>query len=370
MTAAAFNVGAFVLGPPTAPRALVRHGDLLAAYADGDVADEREAYLSHFAFGAELQRHYAGNRQSVAGFAGSCCCRWLVLDLDRADLAEALADARRLVASIGERYGIDPPTYFSGGKGFHVLIELAHNPPPAVGFHRTAKSFAEALAAGAGVRIDSSVFDLAHIIRLPNTKHPRTGLFKRRIDAEALFRLDLAGIREHAKQPAGDGLPTLRTCPARLADDWREAERATALAAEARAVGRAGANGGGDTRAPRYLVDFLRFGTEAGERHQTLFRCAAWLAEQGAPSSLVAALLTEPGRDVGLAPKDVDRQIACGIDHARKQGAAADPMPDPADYEACERWCIRHEADPLAPLAPDFPFGSLAPSGGEGGLAA
>jgi len=37
----------------------------------------------------------------------------------------------------------------------------------------------------------------------------------------------------------------------------------------------------------------------------------------------------------------------------------SDPMPDPdADYEACERWCIRHEADPWPTL--EFPFGANA----------
>ena len=120
----------------------------------------------------------------------------------------------------------------------------------------------------------------------------------------------------------------MRTCPAQLADDWREAERATARAAEARAARRGATVGTADDRAPRYFLDLLRFGVDEGERHQTLFRCAAWLTEQGAPPSLVSALLTEPGRDVGLTPKDVERQIACGIEHARRQrGATADPRP-------------------------------------------
>ena len=75
MTAPTWNVGAVVLGSPTSPRALVRHGDLLTAYADAALEDDREAYLSHFAFGAEMQAHYAANRRSVAGFAGPCWCR-------------------------------------------------------------------------------------------------------------------------------------------------------------------------------------------------------------------------------------------------------------------------------------------------------
>ena len=88
MTPTPFNVGAFVLGALDSLRALVHHADLLAAYADGTMAEQgedREAYLSHFVFGEELQRYYAANRNSVAYFNGSCWCRWLVLDIDRAD---------------------------------------------------------------------------------------------------------------------------------------------------------------------------------------------------------------------------------------------------------------------------------------------
>lgn len=365
MSAPSFQVGAFVHGSPTSPRELVRYADLFGAYADGAMLERgeaREAYLSHFAFGPEMQAHFAANRRSVAGFAGPCWCRWLVLDIDRADLGDALADARQLVNFLHQRYPETEdrvPIYFSGCKGFHVLVELAHDPPPAVGFHRTARTLAEALAARARVRIDPSIYDIARIIRLPNTRHPRTGLFKRRIDADALFRLDVAAIRGHSKHAAGDGIPVVRSCPEILADDWRDAERVTAQAAEARAAIRHDF-GTADTRAPRYFVDLIRFGVDEGERHQTLFRCATWLTEQGAPPSLCYALLTEPGRDLGLTPKDVERQIQCGIEHARRQRGA---HPDP---EVVERWSIRQEGNSLPADALAFPFGTLAPSAGEG----
>jgi hypothetical protein len=363
-----FNVGAFVLGAPTSPRALVRHEDLFVAYADGVMAEhgeDGESYLSCYVFGEELQRHYAANRGSVKGFAGPCCCRWLVLDIDRPDLAEALADARRLVTFLRQRYDTDDmPVYFSGGKGFHVLVELTHNPPPSVTFPAVARTFAEELAARAGVRIDTKVYDIAHLIRLPNTRHPKTGLYKRRIDTDDLFRLDIDGIRRHAAHPAGDGLPTWRGDTARLAADWQEAEAATACTTEARTERRAEFKP--DERAPRYLLEFLRFGVPEGERATMLFRCAAWLTEQGAPPSLSHALLTEPGCDVGLMPKDVERQIRCGIEHAQKQRATADPRPDPtADPDAFERWAIRHEDNPPPAGALGFPYGALTEN--EGG---
>lgn len=363
MTPTPFNVGAFVSGAPTSPRALVRHADLLTAYADGAMDDDREAYLSHFAFCSKMQSHYAANRNSVAGFAGPCWCRWLVLDIDRADLTEALADARRLVTFLHDRYPEaegEVPVYFSGGKGFHVLVELAHNPPPIVGFHRIARTFAETIAARAGVRIDTSIYDIAHIIRLPNTRHPRTGLFKRRIDADALFRLAVDGIRRHAATPAGDGIPGMHSCPANLEGDWYDSGQVASHATEARDARRSECNRNPDQRAPRYFLELIRFGVGEGERHQTLFRCAAWLTEQGAPLSLVAALLTEPGQDLGLTPKDVDRQIACGVEHARRQRCQT------AAPDSFERRGVEHKAAPLPPDALDFPFGALAPVSDEG----
>lgn len=231
MTAAAFNGGAYVLGAPTSPRALVRHADLLGAYADGTLGDDREAYLSHFAFGVEMQKYFATNRQSVAGYVGPCWARWIVLDIDRPNLDEALADTRRLVKFLDSRYPefeSTVPVFFSGGKGFHILVELAHNPTPAVGFQRVARTLAEALANRAGVRIDPSIYDVAHIIRLPNTRHPRTGLFKVYIGQDGLFEMDLRGILETAKRPWARDIPCIRKAPDRIAADWKDAERETA----------------------------------------------------------------------------------------------------------------------------------------------
>jgi hypothetical protein len=358
------DVGAYILGPPTSPRALVRHADLLHAYADGAIEDEREGYLSHFVYGEEMRTHYAANRNSVAGYSGPCWARWLVLDIDRPDLDAALDDARRLAAHVRDRYGTDPPVYYSGQKGFHVLVDLAHDPPPSATFHRIARTFAETLSRAASVTIDTGIYDVNHIVRLPNTRHPRSGLFKRRLDSEALFRLNVAGILDLAKMPAGDGIPRVRGPVPQLAADWADAERDTARAVEDRVAVRRG-HGHADERAPRYFLDLLRFGVDQGERHATLFRSAAWLREQGAPPSLCLALLTEPGRDIGLSPADVERQIRCGVEHANRQrGATADPPPDPGDDDACEAWAIRHEADPLPVGALGFSFGaSVGPYG-------
>jgi hypothetical protein len=66
-------------------------------------------------------------------------------------------------------------------------------------------------------------------------------------------------------------------------------------------------------------LDLIRDPTsiEAGHRHRTIFSAAADLAEFGTVEDLVVALLTEPGLDTGLPPREVIRQIQTGIAHAR-----------------------------------------------------
>jgi hypothetical protein len=130
------------------------------------VGEVREAYLCHYVFGPEMRTHHRANRNSVAGFAGPYRCDRLVIDIDRAD---DLADTRRRVAELHRRYPQADgavPVYFSGRKGLNVLVELAHGPPPAVVFPAVARTLAEALAARAGIRIDTSIYDVNNIIRL------------------------------------------------------------------------------------------------------------------------------------------------------------------------------------------------------------
>jgi hypothetical protein len=228
------TIGVYVSGPPTSRRELVRHADLLTAWTDGAILERdetREAYLSHFVFSPEVRAHFFANRQSVAGYAGLCWCRWLILDIDRGELADALADAHKLVKELHHRYpetigGV--PVWFSGDKGFHVAVELAHLPPPAVGFHQVARTFAEALAERARVTIDTSIYELNHLMRLPNTQHPRTELYKRLFLSKSLLQLSVEKILEKAKHPLRGGLRAVRTVPQQLVADWHAAEQETA----------------------------------------------------------------------------------------------------------------------------------------------
>lgn len=315
------NIGVYVIGTPECSRQLTRWHELLNACADLDdrIDPEQEAYLSHFVFGDEMTAHCRQHR-SVAGYDGPSWARWLVFDIDRDDLDLAHTDAKKLLTYIGQRYPDvigELPVYFSGRKGFHLYLPLNIDVRPTLGFHRVARTLAEGIANAASVKIDTGIYDVNRILRLPNSKHPKTGLYKRRIDNDDFFRMSVVQIREHCRCPAGDGIKAYEGSVQGLPDDWDKATEVCAKHTEARRVIRTQSDA--LARAPKYFVDFIRFGVEEGERHNTLFRCAAWLTEVGCPANAVVAILTEPGRDVGLMPKDVRRQIECGIAHAFKQ---------------------------------------------------
>ena len=78
---------------------------------------------------------------------------------------------------------------------------------PAADFHRIARQFAEQLAAAAGVAIDSSVYDRVRAFRAPNSRHPKTGLHKRRLEFDELLYVTTAAILERAAEPEPFELP-------------------------------------------------------------------------------------------------------------------------------------------------------------------
>jgi hypothetical protein len=287
----------------------------LAGYAACDDRAEvhREAYLSAFQFGLDFQQHLKMTG-STAGFRGACWCPWLWFDLDSHELQYAHKDAGALAAFLVERYEAKADQlmlFFSGSKGFHVGLPTAiWEPLPSVDFHRVARRFAEHVAELAAVTIDMGVYDKVRAFRAPNSRHPKTGLHKRRITNDELLG-PLPAILELAKQPAPFTLPSLGKPNETAVNDWQLAITAVLNEDQARVARRAAGNTVPVlTRATRA---FVRDGAVVGDRHRLLFSAAANLAEFGCPPELAVALLEEPALDSGLRPKEVCRQIECGL---------------------------------------------------------
>jgi hypothetical protein len=324
MTLARYEFGFRVVGHPAEKRRPVNWHNAFFGYADCDPAAQldREAYLSHFTFGQDFVDHLNRER-SEKGYNGPCGASWLFWDIDRpGDLALALRDARRLAGVTLERYreldDDDLLVFLSGGKGVHVGIPTTWHPEPSPDFHAVARLFCLSLAEGAGVAVDASVYSKTRLFRAPNSRHPRTGVFKRRLALDVLTHLKPEAVIDLARHPEPFEIPKGPSPFASAAEDWGKARQALTRQAERRP-----APGNGDGRLTAFLRRFIREGElEQDRRAVSTFRAAAELAEYHAAhgfDALAHALLTEAALDSGLPPSEVKRQIDCGLDHGRRQ---------------------------------------------------
>ena len=309
-----------ILGDCTGGRRLIDHAAAFRAYAACDTRAEvnREAYLSAFRFGSDFRHHLTTNG-TTKGFAGLCGASWLWFDIDReGDIPKAQKDAGRLAVAIVTRYDLaanDLLVFFSGSKGFHIGLPCSPwNPPASAEFHRTARRFGEAIARGVNVTIDTGIYDRVRAFRAPNSRHPKTGLHKRLLSVVDLWQQDTSTLLALAKEPVPFDIPE-RTADKvnvdRMAEDWAAASVEVQKEIEVKAMWQA--NGNGPAALNRLTLDFIRNGANEGDRHRLLYSAAANLAEFSCPPTLAHALLTESGRDIGLSPADVHRQIDCGL---------------------------------------------------------
>ncbi len=318
-----------VVGHNTGRRRLVDWRAAFAAYSqcDAQAQPEREAYLSHFVFGREFA-DYLSREETEKGYSGLCGADWLFWDIDRPDdLALALSDARRLAGAILDRYreldDDDLLIFLSGGKGVHIGIPLVWHPEPSPRFNIIAKLFCVDLAERAKLVIDGSIYSKTRLFRAPNSRHPKTGLFKRRLSLDELTHLKPEAIVDLARHPEPFKIPRGPALCVSAADDWTKARRVVERQAERQRAPR-----DGNVEMTAFLRRFIRDGDlEPDRRAVSTFRAAAELAElyvSHGIDALAHALLTDAALDSGLSPSETKRQIDSGLAHGRrpKEGGA------------------------------------------------
>lgn len=341
-----------IVGACWEERRLVQAGAAFSAHAacDDRAEVDRESYLSAFHFGRDF-RDLLESTGSCKGFGGACWSPWLWFDIDADDLDAAILDARRLASLVLERYRLDDDallSFFSGSKGFHIGLPTGlWQPDASPAFHRIGRRFAENLAGLAAVRIDTGVYDAVRAFRAPNSKHPKTGLHKRRLTVEELMGLSLAGILDMAERPEPFELPGEPSLCDQARADWQAAVEAVERESEVKARRPGGGIEG--RRLNRATLDFICNGAATGDRHRMLFSAAANLAEFGCPPALAHELLTDAALDSGLSPSEARRQIDCGLAHV---GPMPEPAPAPPTASALPASDL---ADELAKLWQDAP---------------
>ena len=328
----AFSYGFRIIGPCSGERRLTDAAAAFAAYAS---CDERadvnsEAYLSAFCFDAGFAEYLRRNG-TTKGYGGSCWSPWLWFDIDReGDLDRARIDSSKLAVLLCDRYAVaedDLLIFYSGSKGFHLGLPTAFfaGAVPGPRFNKIARRLAERLAEVAGVAIDTGVYDTVRAFRAPNSRHPKTGLYKRRLPFKTLLEVGAAGIAELAKSPELFEIPNVSgdQCDWNPSTDWNAAAEQLTREADAAAQRRAaGWDGMTMPTLNRMTLTFIRDGAETGDRHRLLYSAARNLGEFACPPTLAHALLSESALDCGLPPSEVRRQIDCGLNDAAAQGKA------------------------------------------------
>jgi len=145
----------------------------------------------------------------VAGYQGKVWAPFLPIDLDHPELTPALDAARLLADLFFENWQVDPAAvqiYFSGAKGFHLMLDsrlfgrVAPSRNLPVIFDSLRRHLAQELPEPLRGTMDLTIKDRMRLLRLPNTIHEKSRLYKTILSADELRSRDTGQIRELAKQ--------------------------------------------------------------------------------------------------------------------------------------------------------------------------
>ena len=154
----------------------------------------KDWYISLFKYNENHKKHLE-EKGSLSGIRDTITDR-LYFDFDsKRDLELARTDAVKAATRLIE-YGISEDAiscFFTGSKGFNLEVRISDKITP-----EQFKSIVFKVAGDLST-FDRVVNDPNRIVRIPNTKHQETGLYKIELEPHELVELDIEEIKEKAK---------------------------------------------------------------------------------------------------------------------------------------------------------------------------
>jgi predicted P-loop ATPase len=252
-------------------------------------------------------------RDSFQGYRGfhTPALGYYVLDFDSSSDMDL---ARRDCLTTIEKLSLPKDTYkvyFSGGKGFHLYIrqEFFSITPS----DRTAKDF-ENLAVSIAKSydlptLDDSIYQANRKFRIPNSKHPKTGLYKIELTLDQLCSLTLDAIKDLAKSPGYVTLANYTTPSTKYAKGSVTSVGSVALSASQFGLDRATTQditSGGDFSAYRNKPCIESMATtkhKEGRRHEVAITIIADYYHQGRKESEAEAVIQDFCRLNGISER-------------------------------------------------------------------
>lgn len=167
-------------------------------------------FATYFFYSDEVLTYMSAQESAptIAGYEGKVWAPFLPVDLDHPDLLPALEAARHLADLLLEHWQVDPnaiQAYFSGSKGFHLMLDtrvfgkiLPSKNLPLI-FDSVRRHLALELPEHLRETVDLAIKDRLRLLRLPNTIHEKSKLYKVSLSLDELRRLSPLEIRECAR---------------------------------------------------------------------------------------------------------------------------------------------------------------------------
>jgi len=169
-----------------------------------------DCFSSYFMFNQELSDYVKNNVESVSGYQGPCHSHFLPLDIDSPAPGKSLETAREIVRYFVDYWGAPEEAvavYYSGMKGFHLMLatELFGEVEPCVELPGIYREIRQSIVSHAKVTkpdvVDFSISDRLRLLRLPNTRHSKSGLYKVPLKLEEILSYEPEEITNIALKP-------------------------------------------------------------------------------------------------------------------------------------------------------------------------
>jgi len=247
-------------------------------------ASENDQYSSVYLYNEDHYKQFQTTK-SVRGIKNVVTDR-IIFDFDSDNDPElARKDTLELVNRLKAK-SIDPDNidlYWSGKKGFTVNVKLDRTITPEVHEKVALDVFGKGLQT-----LDRGVYNASRILRVPNTKHPKSHLYKVKLTYSQLQTLDVDKIKKLAAKPT-DKIKLSN--PIKLQDDVFQLP-----APVKKEKTKLSSTNTVNTLAPRHWKDYKwailnAEGLKAGERHYAMMVIAATCRGLGYNQELTESFL-------------------------------------------------------------------------------
>ena len=156
-----------------------------------------DCYRSLYLYTEDAKQYFEQNNLSIAGYKGKVYSNRLFFDLDSEDVNKAKEDTKELLHRL-QQLGVSVENqvrvFFSGRKGFHVEVPTKKNYEP-----EELKSICSNIAEGLD-SFDPVIYNSTRIIRILNTRHQTSNLYKIELEPYDIVELSVEQIQEKAKE--------------------------------------------------------------------------------------------------------------------------------------------------------------------------